>query len=66
MLESFFNKVAGAQTYNVIKKPSTQLFPCKISELFKNTLKTSTLKNICEGTASENSYCIFKILKKYL
>ena len=38
MLGSLFNKVAGFQIYNFIKKETaTQMFSSEISEVFKNT-----------------------------
>ena len=46
MLESYFNKVAGLQAYNFIKKRvQHRCFPVNITKL----LRTSILKNIVKG-----------------
>ena len=38
MLESLFNKVAGLKrSATLLKRDSTQVFPCEICEFFKNT-----------------------------
>ena len=37
VLESLFNKVAGLQTCNYLKKTPTPVFSCKCSKIFKNT-----------------------------
>ena len=38
MLESFFNKVAGLKrSATLSKRDSTQVFPCEVCEIFKNT-----------------------------
>ena len=39
VLESLFNKVAGLKrSATLLKRDSTQVFPCEICEIFKNTL----------------------------
>ena len=49
-LESLFNKVAGLQTCNIIKKKlQHRCFPVE----FVKFLRTHILKNICETNASE-------------
>ena len=37
VLESLFNKAAGLQVCNFIKKRLTQVFSCDYSEIFKDT-----------------------------
>ena len=36
-MESLFNKVAGLNACNFIKKAPTQVFSCEYYEIFKNT-----------------------------
>ena len=38
MLESLFNKVAGFQACNFIKKTTTRMFPCEYCKNFKYSL----------------------------
>ena len=43
VLESLFNKVAGLKrSATLLKRDSTQVFPCEICEIFKNTLLQNT------------------------
>ena len=58
MLESYFNKVAGLQAYNFIKKRlQHRCFPVNITKL----LRTSILKNIGKvASVSCAKYCANK------
>ena len=52
MLESLFNKVAGLQVCNFIKKETlAQVFSCEFCEIFKNTYFEEHLQ-----TAASNSF----------
>ena len=44
MLESLFNKVAGLQVCNFIKKTPRQVSPCEYCEICKNTFFTEYLR----------------------
>ena len=37
MLEPVFNEVAALEAATLLKKPPTQVFSCKIGEIFENT-----------------------------
>ena len=63
-MESVFNKVAGLQARNYIKKDTlTQVFSCEICEIFKYTY----FEELIRTTASNlNTYLNFAIKHKFL
>ena len=58
MLESLFNKDAGLQACNFIKKETpTQMFSCESCEIFKNTfLKNTANVNFHHGSSEIKCY----------
>ena len=49
VLESLFNKAAGLQGYNFIKKGFKQIFSCGYCEIFKNTYFEKHLGRAASG-----------------
>ena len=57
-MESVFNKVAGLQARNYIKKDTlTQVFSCEICEIFKNTYFEELIRTTASNLNTLSKFC---------